>query len=102
MTIDDRLTRTPHLSEVKQNFANKFPPKSVLEQFSFSVILPSITYGFVTWASCNNSELFRSIEELHRRAAKLIYSLLKYCIMWQFFLYCFLSYCGIQNLNAPS
>ena len=40
MTVDDRLTRTPHLSEVKKNLANKFLSKRVLEQFSFSVILP--------------------------------------------------------------
>ena len=102
VTVDDRQTCTPHLSEMKKNFANKFLPKSVLEQFYFSVVFPSITYGLVTWASCNNSELFKSIEELHGRAAKLIYNLLKYCIMWQFFLYCNLLYCGIQNLNVPS
>ena len=40
MTVDDRLTRTPHLLELKKNFSNKFLSKSVLEQFSFSVILP--------------------------------------------------------------
>ena len=40
MTVDDRLTRTPHLSEAKKNLANKFLSKIVLEQFSFSVILP--------------------------------------------------------------
>ena len=100
VTVDDRLTCTLRLSEVKKNFANKYPLKSVLKQFHLSVVLPSITYGLVTWASCNNSELFRSIEELHGRAAKLIYNFLKYCIMWQFFLYCSLLYCGVQNLNV--
>ena len=53
VTVDDRLTWSPHLSEVKKSFANKlnllrkskFLPKSVLKQFYFSVILPSITYG---------------------------------------------------------
>ena len=40
VTVNDRLTRTPRLSEVKKNLANKFLSKSVLEQFSFSVILP--------------------------------------------------------------
>ena len=53
VTVDDRLTWSPHLSEVKKSFANKlsllrkskFLPKSVLEQFCFSVILPSIAYG---------------------------------------------------------
>ena len=102
VTVGDRLACTPYLSEVKKNSANKLPPKSVLEQFYFSVIFPSITYGLVTRASCYNSEPFRSIQELHGRAAKLIYNLLKYCIMWQFFLYCILLYCGIQNLNVPT
>ena len=40
VTVDDRLTHTPHLSEVKKNFSNKFLSKSALEQISFSVILP--------------------------------------------------------------
>ena len=52
VTVDDRLTWSPHLSEVTKSFTNKlnllrkskFLPKSVLEQFYFSVILPSITY----------------------------------------------------------
>ena len=51
VTVDDRLTWSPHLSEVTKSFTNKlnllrkskFLPKSVLEQFYFSVILPSIT-----------------------------------------------------------
>lgn len=68
---------------MKKSFTNKlnllrkskFLPKSVLEQFYFSVILPSITYGLVIWANGSNSELFRSIDKLHGRAAKLIYNL---------------------------
>ena len=48
VTVDNRLTWSPHLSEVKKSFANKlnllrkskFLPKSVLGQFYFSVILP--------------------------------------------------------------
>ena len=54
---------------------SKFLPKSVLEQFYFSIILPSITYGLVIWANGSNSELFKSIDKLHGRAAKLIYNL---------------------------
>ena len=72
VTVDDRLTWSPHLSEVKKSFANKlnllrkskFLPKSVLEQFYLSIILPSITYGLVIWANGSN-ELFRSIDKLH-------------------------------------
>ena len=68
---------------MKKSFAPKlnllrksnFLPKSVLEQFYFSVILPSITYGLVIWANASNSELFRSIDTLDGRVAKLIYNL---------------------------
>ena len=70
VTVDDILTWSPHLSEVTKSFVNKlnllrkskFLPKSVLEQFYFSVILPSITYSLVIWANGSNSELFRSID----------------------------------------
>ena len=83
VTVDDRLTWSPYLSEVRKSFTNKlnllikskFLPKSVLEQLYFSVILPSITYGLLIWANGTNSELFRSIDTLHGRAAKLIYNL---------------------------
>lgn len=54
---------------------SKFLPKSILEQFYFSVILSSITYGLVIWANGSNSELSRSIDTLHGRAARLIYNL---------------------------
>ena len=37
--------------------------------------MPSITYGLVIWANGSNPELFRSIDTLHGRAAKLIYNL---------------------------
>ena len=78
--VDDKLTWSPHLSELKKSFTNKlnllkkskFLPKSVLEQFYFSVILPSIIYGLVIWANGSNSELFRSIDKIHGRAARLI------------------------------
>ena len=68
---------------MKKSFANKlnllrklkFLPKNVLEQFYFGVILPSMTYSLVIWANGSNSELFRSIDTLQGRAAKLIYNL---------------------------
>jgi hypothetical protein len=53
----------------KKSFANKlnllrksrFLPKSVLEKFHFSVILPSVIYSLVIWTNCSNSELFGSM-----------------------------------------
>lgn len=52
---------------------SRFLPKSVLENFYLRVILPSVTYSLVTWAS--NSELFRTLENLHSHAARIIYNL---------------------------
>ena len=83
VTVDNKLTWSPHLLEVKKSFANKlnllkksrFLPRSVLEKFYLSVILPSVTYCMLTWASCSNSELFGSLESLHSRAARIIYDL---------------------------
>ena len=68
---------------MKKSFASKlnllrksrFLPKSVLENFYLSVILPSVIYSLVSWANNSNSELFRTLENLHSRAARIIYDL---------------------------
>ena len=66
VTVDKKLTWSPHLSEVKKTLASKlnllrkssfFFPKSVMENFCLSVILASFTYSLVTWANSSNSEL---------------------------------------------
>ena len=82
VTVDNKLTWSPHLS-VKKSFASKlnllrkstFLPKSVLENFYLSVILPSVIYSLVSWANYSNSELFRTLENLQSRAARIIYDL---------------------------
>ena len=56
VTVDNKLTWSPHLLEVKKSFANKlnllkksrFLPRSVLEKFYLCVILPSVTYCLLT------------------------------------------------------
>ena len=66
--------------DVKKSFANKldllkrsrFLPKSVLRDFYFKVILPSVKYGLVLWGACCNSNLRDSIERLHCRASRII------------------------------
>ena len=77
VTVDKKLTWSPHLSEVKKTLASKlnllrkssfFFPKSVMENFCLSVILASVTYSLVTWANSSNSELFGTLENLHSRS----------------------------------
>lgn len=41
------------------------------------MILPAVKYGLVLGGSCSNSDLFKSIERLHCRAARIIYNLPK-------------------------
>ena len=69
LTVDHKLTCDAHLMYIKKSFANKldllkrsrFLPKSVLRDFYFKVILPSVKYGLVLWGACCNSNLRDSI-----------------------------------------
>ena len=85
MSVDDKLSWIPHMLELKKNFSNKldllkrsrFLPRKVLslEMSCFSVILPSVMYGIVLWGSCTNSDLVKSVNSLHCRAARIIFNL---------------------------
>lgn len=85
MTVDDRLSWIPHTQELKKSFGTKldllkrsrFLPKTVLEQFYFKVILPSVNYGILLWGSCTNHENLNAINKQHCRAAKIIYNMAK-------------------------
>ena len=41
------------------------------------VILPSVQYGLILWGACSYLDLCCSIERLHCRAARIIFSLPK-------------------------
>ena len=41
------------------------------------MVFTALKYGLVLWGSCYNSDLFKSIERLHCRAARIIYNLPK-------------------------
>ena len=85
ITVDDKLSWVPHISDLKKTFAKKldpirrsrFLPKDILINFYFKVILPSVTYGLVLWGSCFNADLFYSLARLHCRAARIIFNLSK-------------------------
>ena len=75
MTVDDKITRVPHTSEIRKTFAKKlnllklsrYLPRKVLEEFYFKVILPSVEYSLVLWGACSNADLMTSMERLHCR-----------------------------------
>ena len=85
ITVDEKLTWTPHMLELKKSFAKNLEllkksrslPRGVRQDLYFKVILPSETYGLILWGFCCNSDLFRSLERFHCRAARLIFNLLK-------------------------
>jgi hypothetical protein len=73
MLIDDKISWTEHMLELKKNFANKlnilknsrFLPTNVLLSLYLKVIMPSITYGLVVCGGCCNLDNFNSFERLH-------------------------------------
>ena len=56
---------------------SRFLPTKFLRDFYFKVILPSVQYGLILWGACSNSDLCCSIEQLHCRAARIIFNLPK-------------------------
>ena len=82
ITVDDKLSWVPHMSDLKKSFAKKldlirrsrFLRKDVLINFYVKVKLPSLTYGLVLWGSCFNADLFDSLGGLHCRAARIIFN----------------------------
>ena len=83
VTIDERLSWSRHLPDIKKNFVNKlnllkrssFLSRNALLDLYFKIILPSVLYGLIVWGGCPNAELLHSLEILHCRAARIIYNL---------------------------
>lgn len=70
VTIDERLSWTHHLTDVKKNFVNKlcllkrssFLNRNARLDLYFKIILPSVLCGLVVWGGCPNAELLHSLE----------------------------------------
>ena len=83
VTIDERLSWSHHLPDVKKNFVNKlnllerssFLSRNALLDLYFKIILPSGLCGLVVWGGCPDADLLHWLEILHRRAARIIYNL---------------------------
>ena len=64
VTIDDRLSWSKHLTDVRKSFVNKlillktnsFLSRDALLDLYFKVILPSVLYGLIVWGGCVNVE----------------------------------------------
>ena len=82
-TIDNKLTWSKHISELKRGFVNKlnlikrgrFSPRNSLLDLYLKVILSSVTYALPIWGCCTNKNEFNSLEPIHCRAARVIYNL---------------------------
>ena len=74
VTIDDRLSWSHHLTDVKNKFVNKlnllkgssFLSGNTLSDMYFKIILPSVRYGLVIWGCWPNADLLHCLEILHR------------------------------------
>ena len=83
VTIDDRLSWSHHLIDVKKNFINKLSPlkrssflrRNALLDLYFKIMLPSVLYRLVVRGGCPNADLLHSLEVFHRRAARITYKL---------------------------
>ena len=83
LTVDHMLNWDIYVMGVKKSFVTKldllkqsrFLPKSVLRDFYFKVILPSVKYGLVLWGACCNSNLLNSIERIRCIASRIIFNL---------------------------
>ena len=83
VTIDDRLSWSHHLTDVKKNFINKLNPlkrssflrRNALLDLYFKIMLPSVLYRLVVRGGCPNADLLHSLEVFHRRAARITYKL---------------------------
>ena len=93
VNIDDGLSWSHHLTDVKTNFVNKlnllkrsyFLSRNALLDLSFKIIVPSVLYGLVFWGGCPlNVDLLHSLEVIHHRAARIICKLLTICLLTKY------------------
>ena len=81
VALDESLSWIPHLKEVIKNFENKlgllkkfkFLPSHVSESFYVKVIKLSIMYAMPVWGGVNQTEVFKTLERQHCRAARIIF-----------------------------
>ena len=80
VTLDNKLSWSPHINQISCTFNAKITKlkrmktfdRPTLESISFKAILPSTTYCISLWGS---SHLLSELEDLHIRAARLIHNL---------------------------
>ena len=83
VTIDNKLTWSQHIFEVKKSFVIKlnllklssFLPRNILLDLCFKIILPFVSYALPIWESFTDKDKFLALESLQSRGAKLTYGL---------------------------
>ena len=82
ISLDNKLSWSNHIFHVKKNFLNKvgalkrmkYLPVKTLAEIYFKTIIPSVTYGILSWGNCSMT-LLSHLDTVHSRAARIIYSL---------------------------
>ena len=83
VTIDNKLTWSQHIFELKKSFVSKlnllkhssFSSRNILLDLCFKTILPFVSYVLSIWESFTNKNKFLALESLQSRGAKLTYGL---------------------------
>ena len=78
LTIDNQLSWSIQIkscsTKVSALKCMKYLPKKVLEELYYKTVIPAVAYCIAVWGNCSTS-LFQNIEEIHARAARVIYDL---------------------------
>ena len=83
LEIDNKLSWNVHIKKVSKNFSQKLGalkrmnlPRMALEEIYFKTVISKVTYCISVWGNCS-VPLFKTLESIHARAARFIYSLPK-------------------------
>ena len=82
VVIDQKLSWYAQVAQASKNFSKKvraikrmgYLPKKVKEQIYYKTVIPCVTYCIAIWGNCSPA-LFDKIENIHARAARVIYKL---------------------------
>ena len=82
LTSDNQLSWSIQINHACKSYSKKmralkrmkYLPNKVLEELYYKTLIPAVAYCIAVWGNCATS-LWRSIEEIHARAARVIYDL---------------------------
>ena len=82
LTIDNQLSWSIQINHACKSYSKKVSalnctnnlPKKVLEELYYKTVILAVAYFIAVWVNCSTL-LFQNIEEIHARAARVIYDL---------------------------